>query len=92
MALNKKNITTKLGIVLEDSYIKIRHISGNKNELVASIELYANKDMANQCYSTNNFIQVWNIRIPDIDLEQNIYRQVYDYIKTLPDFIGALDI
>ena len=92
MALQKDFDSGKFGLKIKDAYIKIRHVQGNKDNWVASIEIYANKKMADECAITNvGFLEVYNLRIPNIDLEKNIYKQIYNYLKTLDQFKDCID-
>jgi len=93
MALQKKKFNTKYGLEINDAYVKIRHIQGNKTNWVISVEVYANKQVADACMESNiGFLEVYNIRVPDIDLEKNIYKQTYDYLKTLDKFNDCIDV
>jgi len=87
MALQKDLKIKKFDVDAKNAYIKIRHVQGNKNNWVASIEVYANKKIADECAITNEgFLEVFNFRIPNIDLE-NI-----GYIKTLDQFKDSIDV
>jgi hypothetical protein len=87
-----KNITLNNGIQLENAYCKIRHIDGNKNFIIVSVEAYLNKDIADRCYEDNSlFLKVWNYKIENIDITQNMWEQCYTYLKTLPEWSDAIN-
>jgi hypothetical protein len=82
------------GVVLTDAYIKVRHISGNKNMLVASVEVYANKDIADMCAESNiGWMAVWNFPfVPNMSSNDNFITQAYNYVKANELFEGAIDV
>lgn len=94
MALEKDLEIKKYGLNLKKAYIKIRGISGNKNQWILNVETYVNKEIATECEITNRgYLEVVSIRVPGnlIDLEKNLYKQFYNYLKTLDQFKDCID-
>jgi hypothetical protein len=62
--------------------------------LVASVEVYANKDIADTCAESNiGWLAVWNFPfVPNLTSEDNFIAQSYDYVKVNELFEGAIDV
>lgn len=91
MAL-QQNIKYK-GINIDNAYIKVVHIDGNKNTVMFNVEYYATKDVADTDIKNENYLfisKMYSI-IPDLISELNLWQQMYTYLKTLPEFESATD-
>jgi hypothetical protein len=87
MAL-QKNIDFKaqggFDIAVENAYIRIDQISGNKNEILFSVNFYRlPNELTSFMGSTYKFT-------PSLDAS-NFIAQAYEHLKTLPEFAGAED-
>jgi len=64
------------------AYIKIVSVTGNKNEVVASVKFSDdNKSIEKQ----------YRVPVSVADGSKNFIAQAYDHLKTLPEFSGATD-
>lgn len=82
MAL-KKTIETIQGLSVNDAYIRIEDVNLNKNEMTFNVKTYV--DVDKPCLSEEFFKSVYNID------GNNPIKQGYEYLKTLPEFSGAVD-
>ena len=64
------------------AYVKVISISGNKNEIIANVNFKGDTQQFNKQY-----------KVPvSVDANaSNFIAQVYEYLKTLPEFDGAED-
>jgi hypothetical protein len=85
MALEKHAFVEKIGfegkLVAKNAYWKIEKIEGNKDSMRVEICATANGQ------EVERFVSVFN---PSLD-GKNFIAQGYDYLKTLPEFDGAID-
>jgi hypothetical protein len=85
MALKKDVTVTVYGkqIKFVDAYIKIESVQGNKETMSALVVFLDIQDGA-KCYeNTYSFAHLLE--------DKNIIHQAYLYLKTLPEFAGAVD-
>lgn len=85
MALNKN--TKFKGITVPSAYIRVNNFSGNKDSIAFNVGFYGSTDengqremfdqKAYQCAYTLN--------------GSNAVKQAYEHLKTLPEFVGAVD-
>lgn len=64
------------------AYIKVAHISGSKNEIVASVNFKGD---------TQQFTKQYQISVSVESGASNFIAQVYEHLKTLPEFSDAVD-
>jgi hypothetical protein len=87
MALQKTWKKTHKGflgeLVLPNAYCKIYEISGSKEKINFSVGISTQKDGDQLETGFYSFT-------PILD-GQNFIAQAYDYLKTLPEFVGATD-
>jgi len=100
MALKSKITIKHLGqdVAFDNAYIKVYQVEANKpitpSEMLpvppkasrATVMFYTDESCAQQ-------IKVWHYEL-DFDFSpeaKNPWAQVYDYLKTLPEFEGAVD-
>lgn len=62
------------------AYIKVVSIKGNKSNVIAKIEFKG---------ETQNFTKQYEVPVSVIENSPNFIKQVYEYLKTLPEFAGA---
>jgi hypothetical protein len=86
MALTK-TIETSHGLTLNNAYIKIIEVSGNKSLINILVVSFKDKEASDngKNYLTQNSYHF----APS--LEMNFIMQGYEYLKTLPAFDGAVD-
>jgi len=85
MALKQNlNLDDNFGInvTLNNVYIKAVAVNATKENAVISVN-YANGDTI---FQTKNFTF-----IPNLNNADNFIKQAYLYLKTLPEFVGAID-
>ena len=89
MAL-QKNISTNVGLTLNDAYIKIDEQSGTKESLNLRVRNYVSKNAREQGRDwVSEAIYTFTPSVEDGSL--NFIRQGYEYLKTLPEFEDAVD-
>jgi hypothetical protein len=89
MAL-KKIIEVNSGITVNDAYVRIDGLRGNKDKIMLTVSVY--KDKQAQTDGKNPADQKLYNFIPDItDTSLNFVKQGYLYLKTLPEYSDALD-
>ena len=64
------------------AYIKVNQVSGNKNEVIANVHFIG--DLA-------QFIKQYQVPMSVETGAPNFIQQVYQHLKTLPEFAGAED-
>lgn len=91
MALEVKNNALDTGIVVNIAYARIDTISGSKDSISIGLNYYVNK---NAFTSGKSFFKTEQyVFVPSVDDgSPNYHKQGYEYLKTLPEFEGAIDI
>lgn len=74
-AFNKGEVEVKI-----DAYIKVAKMTGDKNKQICYVHLIDGEGIIQQQYEF----------VPDMD-GPNFIKQAYLYLKTLPEFAGAVD-
>jgi hypothetical protein len=87
MALTKK-ISTSFGIELDNAYLRVGSVSGNKHRLDIAVQTFANKAMATEGSSV---IAVYRSSFKPTENGKTWDAQAYDHLKTLPEFADATD-
>jgi hypothetical protein len=64
------------------AYIKVVSIKGNKSNVIAKVEFKG---------ETQNFTKQYEIPVSVLENSPNFIKQVYEHLKTMPEFIGAID-
>jgi hypothetical protein len=86
MAL-KKQVTLKSNfgddVIFNNAYIKVIALSGSKESIRIEVGTHKNAD------SLALYCQQYYF-VPDLN-GKNFIAQAYDYLKTLPEFSGAID-
>lgn len=90
MALSKR-IELGSGIILENGYIRVQGINGNKNILAINLEIFASKEL---CEDGKEPISHMVFTFVPSESENALRwdKQAYEYLKTLPEFDGAIDV
>jgi hypothetical protein len=87
MALQIHYTSPQFGINAENAYLKIETFNGNINEVNFYASIYAT---AQARFEGKNPIGSFNFTIPYQD--GMTYSSVYNYVKTLPEFVNSLDV
>jgi hypothetical protein len=83
MAL-KKSIETNFGLTVENSYIRVEGMRiFEKNKLQFQVRYFVDN-------THPHFQDVTYSCMYEID-GQNPFKQAYEYLKTMPEFAGAID-
>lgn len=90
MAL-KKRIETESGISLVDAYIKIEMVAGSKDELTITTNSYVSQSAS---VEGRPFVtQRYYVFQPSVTEDSpNFIKQGYEYLKSLAEFDGAIDV
>lgn len=73
--------------MFESAYIKVLYVQGTKDKVEFSIGIYTNKDSL-QLIRTQDYVFT-----PSVDnSSSNFIKQAYEYLKTLSEYEGAIDI
>ena len=86
MALTKQiTLTNNFGddVVFNSAYIKVDNLMGNKTQM--RIDVAIHKKQGEQVVDRKNYLLT-----PDLS-GKNFIAQAYDYLKTQPEFVGAVD-
>jgi hypothetical protein len=65
-----------------NAHIKVVSINGNKSSVVAKVEFKG---------ETQNFTKQYEVPVSVLANSSNFIKQVYEHLKTLPEFAGAID-
>lgn len=90
MAL-QQTIVTPHGFKVDEAYIRIDTISGNKNEIVSSVNSYTSQQafLEGSPYLEQKFY----IFTPDVSPNApEMWTQGYNYLKTLSEYTNAIDV
>ena len=85
MALSK-NFTLQAynqDVVVPNAYLKVTHLSGNKESMQAIISIFTEKDGVVLSKFDTSFT-------PDLNVN-NFIAQAYEHAKTLPEFSSAVN-
>lgn len=92
MALIKSYYQPQFQITIENCYWKIEidnGIQGGKENLRVRMNCFKNKSIADT--NQNKYADFDFEFVPDLNSSINFIAQAYDYAKTLPEFVGAID-
>jgi hypothetical protein len=64
------------------AYVKVVSINGNKNQIAASVHFAG---------GAAQFMKQYNVPVSVDSSAPNFIKQVYEHLKTLPEFAGATD-
>lgn len=90
MAL-QQTLNFESGMVLENAYIRIFNLFGNKGQVTLSVVTFVNKDAA---LEGKPFVQAkeYYFQPNVLDDAPNFYKQGYEYLKEQPEFEGSIDV
>lgn len=79
------------GLNFRNSYIRIDTISGYKEELIISVNIYISREFFKEGKGYIN--QKSYMFKPSIAYgSENFIKQGYEYIKELPEFLGSMNV
>lgn len=86
-----KSLALDSGLVIDQAYIKVQGINGNKNIACISLEVFISKEKRDEgktpiAYFNYTFVPMVEDNSPRWD------KQAYEYLKTLGEFAGAIDV
>lgn len=90
MALELK-VETSIGITAEKAYVRIDTLFGSKNTIILNVKSYFSQetyDGGKEPYESKEYSFTPSVE----EGSDNFIRQGYKYLKTLPDFEGAVDV
>jgi hypothetical protein len=93
MALIKDYYQPQYEITIAGCYWKIdveNGIGGGKNKLRARLNCFKNQSIADT--NQNKYADFDFDFTPDLNSADNFIKQAYVYVKTLPEFSGAIDV
>lgn len=82
----KMNVKMNNGITVNDAYVKIFNAGTDKNWANITVAYYVNKDMEESFYQ-----HAYVFRANMQDGAENLWKQGYEHLKTLPEFADAED-
>ena len=85
MALKKTETIVLFGrtLTFDDAYVKVMSIGGNKQSIEVKYAYFAKADGEFVKSSSSIFVPFLN--------GNNFIAQAYEHLKTLPEFVGAID-
>jgi hypothetical protein len=86
MAIQKSITCDRYGIPCPDAYIKIDGFGGDKNRIGLNVSIFYNQQAR---IDEKTPISVLSYEVPYAD---QTLSDLYDYLKTLPEFAGATDL
>lgn len=85
MAIKKTLRKTQPGftgeLIAQDAYWKVLSVNGNKDAVTARIGAFAGTQQVHEM----------SVGFTPMAGEFNFIQQTYEHLKTLPDFVGAVD-
>lgn len=92
MGLRLRNKRFENGLTLENVYVKIDYLSGNKQVFIARIAYYVNQE--NRELGNERLYEKDHTFTPNnADDSQNIFKQCYEDLKLNdPEFADAVDV
>lgn len=76
-----------IGLVVEDAYLRIASFSGSEKHVNFNLNIYINKDRYDDDRSP---ITIINYSM-EFDNDRNLFRQMYEHLRTLPEYAGAVE-
>lgn len=90
MALIVAGITLQNGIHVQNAYVRISGVQGNKDNMFVSVDYYVSQQAFQDGLSpvTRKTFEF----VPSVAEDApNFIKQGYEYLKTLPEFLIAID-
>ena len=90
------SLLTPFGVTLSNAYAKINGYSGTKDNIVAHVDFFATqaaRDAGNPVVDRRSY--QWNnadMNMQSVTDADGLVSALYVWLKTLPDFTGAIDV
>lgn len=81
------DVELESGLVLNDAYLVITSFSGTKKQIDFVLSIYVNKESYNE-ERTALSTRVFSL---DFDKDRNLFRQMYGYLLTFPEYEDAVE-
>lgn len=75
------------GLIIQNAYLRIRTFSGSETYINFNLSVYLNKESFIEEKSPITQIN-YNM---DYDKDRNLFRQMYEYLRTLPEYEDAVE-
>jgi hypothetical protein len=89
MAL-KLAVQTQFGVPAEEAYARITNFYGTKDQIQVQVAIYFNEDARHQNMSTVKE-NAHYIAVEDINGKGDLIPAIYEVLKTMADYQGAVD-
>jgi hypothetical protein len=89
MAL-KLSVATQFGVPAEEAYARITNFYGTKDQIQVQVAIYFNEDARHQNMSTVKE-NAHYIAVEDINGKGDLIPAIYEVLKTMADYQGAVD-
>lgn len=89
MALSK-TVTLGNGLSITDAYIKIDKVLGTKTSMQLMVSVYTSQSASEQYQPAQTYF--YDFSSDYTDSAKNIFKQGYQYLKTLSNFSSATNI
>jgi len=81
------NVELESGLSLNGSYLKITNFSGTEKELSFQLNVYADKTSFEEKRPPVAYLSF----VMEYNKGRDIFEQMYDYLKSLPEYTGAIN-
>ena len=86
MALNC-DVELESGITIPNAYLRIGSFSGNENYISFNLNIYVDKDAYIEEKPSVSTVS----HSMKFDTTSNLFRQMYEHLRTLPQYINAVE-
>lgn len=83
----QKTVLTEYGFTQLDAYIKVSRYMGDKEEITLMVDIFVSQDTRN---SRSQPLETKVYTMPYVDGMS--ISSLYNHLKTLPEFAGAVDV
>ncbi|WP_340011790.1 hypothetical protein MHI32_01645 [Paenibacillus sp. FSL H7-0690] len=90
MALSMRS-ELESGIILEESYVRIQNLSGNKNIISIDVGVFGSQTLCEEGKPPISFMNYFFTPNSE-DSALRWDKQAYEYLKNLPEFENATDV
>ncbi|OMD19214.1 hypothetical protein BJP48_11950 [Paenibacillus odorifer] len=90
MALTK-SVELDSGVVVDNAYIRIQGLNGNKDIVSIHVEVFATQELCEQGKIPVSYMS-FTFKPSDEENALRWDKQAYEYLKTLSEFEGATDV
>lgn len=80
------DVALESGLAINDAYLRINNFSGTESHLNFVLSIYVNKES----YDDKPAISSISYNMA-FDKDRNVFRQMYEYLRTLPEYVDAVE-